>query len=260
MARDLEGTIAVVTGAGGNIGVAICDALRREGVKIVATDIAVRVQSASFPDDWRPLDVTNEQAWQDFIAQFRADYGRLDILVSNAGVAPMGRIEDFPLDDWRRCQAINVEGVFLGLKAATPLLKESGALRRGGASVINIASGAANRPAAYSAAYCTSKAAVAMLTKAAAIEYAALGYAIRVNSVHPGAVRSEMIEAILEKYSEVTDGTPTDQLRQAMLAGHPMGRLVEPDEVADAVVFLASDAARYVHGTELHVDGGYAAA
>ena len=171
----------------------------------------------------------------------------------------MSRLEDMTLEDWRRCQTINVDGVFLGLKAATPLLRDSGARRRGGAAVINVASGAADHPAAFSAAYCTSKAAVRMLTRTAAVEFAALGYQIRVNSVHPGAVESAMMDRILRRYSDITGGTPVEDLRQAVIKGHPMGRFVEPEEVADAIVFLASGAARYVHGDALHVDGGHAA-
>lgn len=259
MAMDLAGTVALVTGAGGHIGQSTCKALHQMGVTVVATDVAPA--PADCPaKEWHSLDVTCANAWSALIERIRAGHGRLDILVNNAGIAPMGKLEDMTLDEWRRCQSINVDGVFLGMKAATPLMRESGARRRGGAAVINVASGAADRPAAFSSAYCTSKAAVRMLTRAAAVEFAALGYPIRVNSVHPGAVESAMMDRILERYSEITGGTPVAELRRGVIKGHPMGRFVEPDEVADAIVFLASGAARYVHGDALHVDGGYAAA
>ncbi len=257
MDLGLKDCVALVTGASGNIGAAICDALRQEGVTVVATDLAGRIGAQA--DGWRALDVTREEDWARLLASVRADYGRLDILVNNAGIAVMDRLEDMPLADWQRTQDVNVASVFLGMKAALPLLRESGGLRAGGASIVNIASGAADRPAAFSAAYCASKAAVAMLTRAAAIECAALGYPVRVNAVHPGAVASEMMDSIYRRYSALTGGTPVEELHAAVLRGHPMGRLVEPDEVADAVVFLASTASRYTHGDRLHVDGGHAA-
>ena len=258
MDLDLAGTVALVTGAAGNIGVATCKALQREGVTVIASDLGARPDGIPAAD-WLTLDVTSEESWSAAIEQIRARHGRLDILVNNAGIAPMSKLEDMSLADWRRCQSINVDGVFLGMKAALPLLRDSAGKRRSGAAIINLASGAADHPAAYSSAYCTSKAAVRMLTRNAAIEFSALGYKIRVNSVHPGAVESNMMDSILKRYSEITGGTPVEELYQGVLRSHPMGRFVTPDEVADAIVFLASDAARYVHGDALHVDGGHAA-
>lgn len=259
MEMDLKDTVALVTGATGNIGVAICEALGREGVTVIATDIMdkppVPVGAA-----YRKLDVGSEQDWQETIAKVRSDHGRLDILVNNAGIALMDRLQDTTLDNWRRSQTVNVEGVFLGLKHAADLMCESGSLRRGGASIVNLASGAADKPASFSAAYCSSKAAVRMLTRVAAVEFAQLGYPIRVNSVHPGVVRSKMFDAIVERYSVLSGGTPVEDLHAAIRAGHPMGRYVEPDEVADIVVHLASSAARFVHGDAAHIDGGYAMA
>lgn len=257
MERLLEDTVALVTGASGNIGLAICEALHRKGARVVATDLSSRVGTSDY--DWRALDVTQEQDWADLLKEVRITYSRLDILVNNAGIAAMGKLEDMSLQEWRRTQAINVEGAFLGIKAAVPLLRESGARRTGGAAVINIASGAADRPSAFSSAYCVSKAGLRMLTRAAAVEFAALAYPIRVNSVHPGVVRSEMMDNILQRFAEFS-GASVEDMRRAAVAGHPMGRYAEPEEVAEAVVFLASGAARYVHGDALHIDGGYAAA
>ncbi len=258
MELDLKGSVAIVTGASGNIGTAICEALGREGVTVVATDI-LAAPPHPLGSEYRQLDVCSEEAWKTLIAGVRADHGRLDILVNNAGIAPMDKLEDTSLEDWRRCQSINVDGIFLGIKQAVGLMRESGPQRRGGSSIINIASGAADKPAAFSSAYCTSKAAVRMLTRNAAVEFGKLGYPVRVNSVHPGVVRSKMFDAIVERYSEITGGVPVDELHAAIRASHPMGRYVEPEEVADTVVFLASGAARFVHGDALHIDGGYAA-
>ena len=230
MAVELNGAVALVTGACGNIGQEIEKALAARGATVIATDIAAR-------DGIR----------------------RLDILVNNAGIAPMARLEDMPLEDWRRCQQINVESVFLGMKTAAGLMAESGKLRAGGASIVNIASAAADRATAMSGAYCASKAAVAMLTRVGAVEFPTQGYAIRVNSVHPGAVKSDMIDGILDRYSAMTGGTPKADLEKAITANMPMGRLVEPSEVADVVAFLAGTDSRFVHGTSINVDGGYMA-
>ncbi len=255
MDKGLQNTVALVTGANGAIGKAICVALARDGATVVPSDV-VRPEGDPLS---LALDVTNEQSWRDAIETINARHGRLDILVNSAGIAPMGRIEDTTLDEWRRTQSVNVEGAFIGTKSAAALLRVSGNARIGGAAIINIASGAADRPAAFSGAYCTSKAALAMFTRVTAIEFAALRYPIRVNSVHPGALRSPMMDDILGRYAEIT-GQSVSDLSAAVLARHPMGRYVEPDDVADAVAFLASGGARYIHGDALHVDGGHAAA
>lgn len=249
---DLAGLVALVTGAAGNIGAAICKALARDGALVCATDVDAAHAIAA-------LDVTDERAWHAVVREVTEMHGRLDILVNNAGIAPVARIIDTDLALWRRCQSINVEGPLLGLRAALPLLIESGARRTGGASVVNIASAAANRANAMTAAYCTSKAALVMLSKVAAVEFAGLGHPIRVNTVNPGAVESDMIEGIVENYASILGDVPTADLRTAMRRDVPMGRIARPDDIADAVAWLASDASRFVTGTELHVDGGFTA-
>jgi len=253
MDLGLEGTVALVTGAGGNIGQSICRALAGEGVHVIATDLDPQACPGGF--EALALNVTDEAQWQQVVEQVEQRHGKLDILVNNAGVAPTARIDEMPLSQFLQAMEINVAGVFLGTKACARLMAQSGTAREGGSSLINIASGAADKPAAFSAAYCASKAAVAMFTRATAVEFSALGYPIRVNAVHPGAVRSDMIDSILAKYQAITGAEP-EQLLEGMKKVHPMGRLVEPDEVADAVVFLASRAARYTHASSLNVDGG----
>lgn len=251
---ELTGLVAFVTGAAGNIGAAICAALLRDGATVIASD--VREDRAR---DIAALDVTCEDAWRAAMDRVAGDHGRLDILVNSAGIAPVARIAETDLDLWRRCQSINVEGPLLGMRAALPLLIEGGRHRAGGASVINVASAAANRANAMTAAYCTSKAALVMLSKVAAVEFAGLGHAIRVNTVNPGAVESEMIDGIVERYAGILGDTPIEELKVAIRRDVPMGRLARPDDVADAAAWLASGASRFVTGTELHVDGGYTA-
>lgn len=246
---NLEGLVAVVTGAAGNIGGAICKALTDAGATVHATDI--RGDAAQ---GLHAHDVTSAESWAAVVEDIRARHGHLDILVNNAGVAPMGMLEETTLDEWHKCMAINVESVLLGMQSALPLLRAAPE-RPGGASVINIASGAANLPTPMSGLYCTSKAAVVMLSKVAAIEFSRGNYGVRVNTVNPGVVESAMIDGILERYTKIS-GLPVDDLRASMKADVPMGRLAQPDDVADGVAFLASGAARYITGTELHVDGG----
>ncbi|RVQ65714.1 SDR family oxidoreductase [Croceicoccus ponticola] len=256
MDMGLRDTVALVTGAGGNIGLAICAALKREGCHVVATDVTRPDDGGDF--EWHDLDVTSEAGWQGVIDGIRQRHGRLDVLVNNAGIALMNPISETSVETWDRTMAINGKGVFLGMKHAQALLAETGQSRAGGSAIVNLASGAADKPAAFSIAYCSSKAAVRMATRVAAVEYGALKLPIRVNSVHPGVVASAMMDRILERYSGIT-GVAAGDLRQAVLASHPMGKYVEPDEVADAVVFLASTASRHTHGASIHVDGGHAA-
>jgi len=236
MDLGLDGTVALVTGARGNIGAATCAALRREGVIVVASDVGVDDADAPADDcEWLALDVTSPADWERAISAIEARHGRLDILVNNAGVAPTDRIDAMPVEQFRRAFDINVTGVFLGTQAASALMARSGALREGGAAIINVASGAADKPAAFNACYCATKAAVRMFTRATAVEFSTLGFPIRVNSIHPGAVESDMMDAIFGRYAELT-GVPLSELVAGVAKGHPMGRLVKPDEVADAIV------------------------
>ena len=255
-AGDLAGAVALVTGANGDIGTAIVATLAARGATVVRSDLTA---PATDDGSFIALDVTSEASWADALAAIEARHGALDILVNNAGIARMARIEAATLADWRLVQQVNVEGMFLGLKLAAPLLARSGPRRAGGASVVNLCSGASDKPSAFSAAYCASKAAARMLTRVAAVEFAALGHAIRVNSVHPGVVESAMMDDILLSFSQIAGGVPVADLRKSVAAGNPMGRFVDPAEVAEAVAFLASPAARFIHGDAIHVDGGYAA-
>lgn len=254
MRFDLDGRVAVVTGAAGSVGQAICEKLANDGVTVVATDLRSRIDRETGECRW--LDVTDAAEWANLAAWIADRHGRLDLLVNNAGIAPMARLEDMPLDSWRKAFAVNVEGVFLGMQAMLPLLREGGVRRSGTSMIVNIASAASHRATAFATAYGATKAAVAQLTKAAGIEFAQMGDPVRAVSIHPACIRSEMIDGILENFSDLAGGLPISELREQMIADHPLKRMVEPSEVADAVLFLASDAASYFNATELHIDGG----
>ncbi|MCK9469414.1 MAG: SDR family oxidoreductase [Porticoccaceae bacterium] len=255
---SLQGTLALVTGAAGDTGTATCQALAQAGATVIA---AGRRHSASVPgaSEWVELDVTSEDNWDRVIDLIQKRYGRLDILVNNAGINRIEKFEDVSLESWRATQAVNVEGVFLGIQRALPLLKQSGPNRRGGASVINISSIAGLVGAELNSAYCASKGAVRLLTKALALEFSALGYRIRVNSIHPGGINTGMVESIFQASVDLGLLDSRETARQLATAAHPLGRLAEPTEIAAGIRFLASCESSYMQGSELTIDGGYTA-
>lgn len=257
-AFDLSGTVALVTGATGGIGRATCLALAEAGATVIGSDLpaAGDVQGATA---YHALDVTDEQGWQALIARIERDHGRLDILVNNAGISVTNTIAQTSYSEWRKCQAINVDGVFLGTRAAIPLLAKSGAGRKGGSSIVNLSSTGGLGGAAYMSAYCTSKGAVRLFSKSAAVEFARLGLPIRVNSVHPGGVKTDMMDTIFARYLEVGLFPNEKAARDAVNSMHAMGRMGTPDEVAAGIVYLSAPAASFVTGSELVVDGGMTA-
>jgi NAD(P)-dependent dehydrogenase (short-subunit alcohol dehydrogenase family) len=249
MAR-LEDRIALVTGAASGIGRAIAQRLADDGARVLVTDIAddageetvklIRANGGTAA--YVHLDVTSEADWAAAVEEARRAFGGLDILVNNAGVGDLGTIEDTDLAQYEHTIAVTQTSVFLGLRAAGELLKQSG---RG--SVVNISSVfGASGGFGTSPAYHAAKGAVRLLTKNAALAWAQSG--VRVNSVHPGFIATP---GVLEHAA-----TPVGE---AMIGMTPMGRLGQPDEVAATVAFLASDDSTFVTGSELYVDGGYMA-
>jgi NAD(P)-dependent dehydrogenase (short-subunit alcohol dehydrogenase family) len=250
MMKRLEGRVALVTGAASGIGRVTAERLAGEGAVAVVTDVqdeageeaAGAIRSAGGQAAYLNLDVTDEDGWAAAVEHVLADHGHLDVLVNNAGLGDLAPIEETTLADWQRTIAIDQTGVFLGMKACGEALKASGH-----GSVINISSifgtsGGFGTSPAYHAA----KGAVRTLTKNIALHWATEG--VRVNSVHPGFIRTPILDQA--KGTEVWD---------AMTAMTPMGRLGEPEEIAAAVAYLASDDASFVTGLELYVDGGYIA-
>jgi NAD(P)-dependent dehydrogenase (short-subunit alcohol dehydrogenase family) len=248
--KRLEGRVALVTGAASGIGRATADRLADEGATVVITDVqdaageeavaAIRERggTAAFVHH----DVTSEDDWRSAVERVIADHGRLDVLVNNAGLGDLAPIEETTLADYERTIAVDQTGVFLGMKACADALKASGH-----GSVINISSifgtsGGFGTSPAYHAA----KGAVRTLTKNVALHWATDG--VRVNSIHPGFIRTPILDQA--RGTEVWD---------AMTALTPLGRLGEPEEIAAAVAYLASDDSSFVTGSELYVDGGYIA-
>lgn len=254
----LEGRVALITGAASGIGKATAERLASEGAAVMVTDVddvgGKAVVEALTEDNrraaYRHLDVVSESQWQQAVAAAVEQFGGIDVLVNNAGVAGEPEpIEDTTLASWERSIAILQTSVFLGMKCAAPALHTSSH-----ASVINISSiFGASGGFGSSPAYHAAKGAVRILTKTAALHWAQQG--IRVNSIHPGFIDTPL----LRPASTAAPHPGFEDIQQMLLDVTPMGRLGRPEEVAAGVAYLASDDATFVTGSELYIDGGYMA-
>jgi NAD(P)-dependent dehydrogenase (short-subunit alcohol dehydrogenase family) len=254
---DLEGRIALVTGAGKGLGAATARALAAAGAKVAVTDLVAPTDLATeIGGIARAQDVTSESDWEMTMDWLRVEAGGLDVLVNNAGLWLFKPILATTLDDWRRLHAVNVEGVFLGTRAAAPLLAERAYLWRGGTAIVNLSSVAGIEGTAGATCYNSTKGAVRLFTKGCAKELAAAR--IRVNSVHPGVIDTDMGRHLIDDFA-AAQGAGNNEVMANVSAMHPLGHLGEPQNVADAVVFLASDRAAFTTGSELIVDGGLSA-
>jgi len=244
----LDGKVAFITGAARGQGEAEVRLFVREGAKVCFGDITddegmkleAEIREMGGEATYIHLDVTSEEEWKRAIQHTEATYGKLDILVNNAGISIGTRpIEETSLADWEAMQGVNSTGVFLGTKYAIPALR-----RNGGGSIVNISSAAGLVGIGRSAGYTASKGAVRLFTKATAIQHAKEN--IRCNSVHPGPVNTPFIQELLDN---------PDKL-QERVSRVPLGKIGTPDDIAYGVLYLASDEASFVTGSELVIDGG----
>ncbi len=263
----VDGKVALVSGAGRGIGAATARLLAEAGARVAVTDVdesgaqevAQSIREAGGEAIALPLDVTLESAWERALGQTGEALGGLHVLVNNAGLYMAAPVEEMSLDDWRKVMGVNLDGTFLGTKHGVRAIKASCAQDGGTGSIVNLSSIAGLIGAAFGTAYHASKGGVRLLTKAAALECAALGYPIRVNSVHPAVVATQMAELVVEKLVRLERMPDTESSARFVRSLHPMGRFAEPHEVARAILFLASDDSSYVNGSELPVDGAYTA-
>lgn len=256
----LQGKIALVTGAAQGIGAGVARAMAREGAAVIAADrnvAGVEALAAEIGAEPLALDVTSEADWAKAAAQIDAAHGKLSILVNNAGVELVKPMTEHSLADWRGLMAVNVDGLFLGCRTFQALLAKGGSAG-GPASVINVSSIAGLVGYPDQLAYNTSKGAVRHMTKSLAIEWAAHRLPIRCNSVHPGCIRTPMLEMAVEGW--VREGSiPADDPWAAVAALCPLNAVGLPEDIAMGAVYLASDEARFVTGIELVIDGGWVA-
>jgi NAD(P)-dependent dehydrogenase (short-subunit alcohol dehydrogenase family) len=252
MAGRVDGKVALITGGASGLGAESARRLAREGAKVVLTDLATDAGETLAEEIggtalFLTQDVTDEARWGEVVAATVERFGKIDILVNSAGVGEGGEsILEATLETWRRIIGINLEGTFLGVKAVAPTMAAAG---RG--SIINISSILGKVGLAGASAYCASKGGVLMLTKSVALELAPLG--VRVNSVHPGFIETPMV------LNAFRNSENENEMRDMIVSRHAMARLGVPREIADAILFLASDEASFMTGAEMVVDGGYTA-
>jgi NAD(P)-dependent dehydrogenase (short-subunit alcohol dehydrogenase family) len=243
----LQDRIALVTGAASGIGLATALRFAAEGATVLLADrdgpklADARAALTGEAHETIVLDVTDEAGWNTLAVRIEERFGRLDVLVNNAGFGRFGSIADTSLEQWRTVIAVNLDSVFLATKHMLPLLAASG---RG--SIVNMSSIRGIAAAPNTGSYCAAKGGVRMFTKATALECAALGNSVRANSVHPGHIATPL----------TAPAYANPEVAKHLLADVPLGRIGEADEIADAVVFLASDESRYMTGAELVIDGG----
>jgi NAD(P)-dependent dehydrogenase (short-subunit alcohol dehydrogenase family) len=204
-------------------------------------------------------DVTKEQSWIDTIGLATGKFGKLDILVNNAGVFIGKGIEEISLDEWNRLVAVNMTGVFLGTRLAAPALREAAKSSEHGSAIVNLASIAGIVGSQLDPLYSMTKGGVTLFTKSAALEFGRKGYRIRVNSIHPGVIQTDMGEQTFVARAQRTGSNDTAAVRQVVADTVPWGRLGLAIDIAKGIVFLASDDAGYMNGAGLIVDGGVTA-
>ena len=252
--------VALVTGAASGIGRATAMLLAREGAAVALTDIADAGQAVADEISrtegkalFVRLDVTDESAWEGCIGKVLSVFGKLDIAVNNAGIASARPVAEMPLAEWRRVMQVNLDGVFLGTKHAIRAMR-SGA----GGSIINVASASGIKASAGASAYCASKAAVRMFSKTAALECAAAGLKVRVNVVSPGGVKTPIWEKMDFWPGLVAQHGGEEGAWKALGGSSPDG-FHSADEIAQSILFLASDECSYMNAGELVIDRGYTA-
>jgi NAD(P)-dependent dehydrogenase (short-subunit alcohol dehydrogenase family) len=252
-----EGKVVLVTGAANGIGLATATRFAEEGGRVIASDIdyeamqavVSELNAADLAIEALEQDVTDKAAWEDTLDSIVSRHGQLDVLFNNAGGGEFATIEETSLEQWRFVNRLNLDSVFFGMQSAIRVMKTLGG------SIVNNSSIAAMIGEPQLPAYSATKGGVRAMTKAAAVDCARKGYPIRINSIHPGYTNTNLVANAVASL-----GDAAEEFAAASVAAIPMGRLAEPSEIAGPVLFLASDDASYMTGSELVVDGGFISA
>lgn len=253
MSGRLEGKVAIITGASGGLGVSQAMLMAKEGAKLLVTDLSADgdefrkslsdlvadIEKAGGEAAWKTLDVTNESDWQSAVAAAERRFGKVDILSNNAGIYYHAGLLDHTVEEFHKITNVNQLGVLLGMKTVVPAMR-----RAGGGSIINFSSIYGISGAGVSTAYQATKGAVRLMSKSAALEF--VGDNIRINSIHPGMFDTNLFETSVPK-----------EAWEPLISLVPMKRFGRPEEIAWGVIYLASDEASFVTGSELVIDGGY---
>ena len=252
---QVDGKIGIVTGGASGIGAACATTLAREGAKVVVTDlddprgqaVVAEIGRAGGEAVYLHQDVSLEESWPSVVEATEQRFGPLDVMVANAGIGILCKAVEMSLSDWRRQTAVNLDGVFLSVKYAVPAMR-----RAGGGSIIIMSSVAGLRGSAGLAGYCATKGGVRLFAKAAAMECAAARDGVRINTVHPGVIDTPIWTKIP---ASAGSNAPIDP-NEVAKTGVPLGKAGQAQDIANGVLFLASDASSYMTGAELVIDGG----
>ena len=259
MAGRLEGKRALITGGASGLGAAMAKLFAAEGARVALSDLnlaGAQAVAEQINGEYQGAacafehDVADEQSWKTVIAKADEALGGFNVLVNNAGIGSLGSVEDESFEQWKRVMAVDADSVFLGCKYALEVMKHHAP-----GSIINISSIAGLYAAGNMSAYNAAKAAVWLLSKSVALHCAAKGYEIRSNSIHPVFIKTP----ILDGFAQVVGVEDNEQMYGLLARGVPMGRIGEPEDVAYAAVYLASDESKFVTGIELKIDGGMSA-
>ena len=265
--NSLAGKVALVSGAARGIGAETARRMAAAGASVVIGDVleerarqtVKEITDAGGRALFVPLDVTTEGPWKAAVDATLKQFGKLDILVNNAGMFLGRDFMEASLEEWHKLVAINMTGVYLGTKLCAPALAESGATSRHGSAIVNLASVAGLVGSQLDPLYSMTKGGVTLFTKSTALAFGRRGWKIRVNSIHPGVIETDMGAQTFATRAKLTGSNDVDEARSTALKQHPIGRLGMPEDIALGIVFLASDDAGFMTGSGMVVDGGLTA-
>lgn len=263
----LDGKVALISGGARGIGGETARLMAQAGAKVVIGDLldaagaetVAAIRAGGGQAEYVHLDVTRPEDWTAAVERATGRFGRLDILVNNAGVFIGKGIEEISLDEWNRLVAVNMTGVFLGTRLCAPALRAAAADTEHGSAIVNLASIAGLVGSQLDPLYSMTKGGVTLFTKSTALEFGRKGYRIRVNSIHPGVIQTDMGEMTFQARARNNNSNDPEPARQLVTSSVPWGRLGVPLDIAKGIVFLASDDAGYMNGSALVVDGGITA-